>query len=456
MLDQTFSAQNLRIISEIEKRRGHVPDLKFFPMVRQKTDILKECIQDCKDFRRSQTGKYSDGDQAIYEHLRDMREAARNERDDQLLACLEGVANNISKKSYSIEFEKLTGPGGKPVFSLKHDEPEHHYAEKQISKNLRRLYKVKQANRNQIVSQLADLLEDKFPYHFIRTDVSSFYESIDHASLMKKLEDDQLLSHISLRLTKNLLAQFSSLMGYSGVGLPRGIGLSSYLAELYMRDFDQEIRGLEDVVFYARYVDDIIAVFAPTPMSSPKGYLPKIEAALKKKGLSKNQSKTDESKFDNDGNSLCRSALKFDYLGYEFIFDPKPKIRLSASKQAKYTARLEASFTRYHLQKSKNPRNAYRLLLRRVRFLTGNTQLTHNKQNAFVGIYFSNPHLTDLSQLLRLDGKLKGLSSKVPSTSLKDKLGKLSFVEGYEQKIFRRFHRKNEFREIVKAWKYDK
>jgi len=456
VLDQTFSAQNLRIVSETEKRRGRVPDLKFFPKVRQKTDILKERIQDCKDFRRSQTGKYSDGDQAIYEHLRDMREAARSERDHQLLACLEGVAKNISKKSYSVEFEKLVGPGGKPVFSLKDDAPEHHYAEKQISKNLRRLYKVKQANRNQIVSQLADLLDDKFPYHFIRTDVSSFYESIDHSSLMKKLEDDQLLSHTSLRLTKNILAKFSLLTASCGVGLPRGIGLSSYLAELYMRDFDEEIRGLEDVVFYARYVDDIVVVFAPTPMSSPKGYLPKIEAALKKKGLSKNQSKTDESKFDSGGNSLCRTGLQFDYLGYEFIFNPKPKIRLSAPKQAKYMARLVASFTRYHLQKSKNPRNAYRLLLKRVRFLTGNTQLTHNKQNAFVGIYFSNPHLTERCQLRGLDGKLKGLTSKLTSQSLKDQLGKLSFVEGYEQKIFRRFHRKNEFRKIVKAWKYDK
>lgn len=456
MLDQTFSAHNLRIISEIEKRRGRVPDLKFFPVVKQKTDVLKERIQDCKDFRRNQIGKYSDGDQAIYEHLRDMREAARSERDEQLLVCLEGVAKNISKKSYSIEFEELVGPGGKPVYCLKDDAPEHHYAEKQISRNLSRLYKVKQANRNQLVSQLADLLNDEFPYHFIRTDVSNFYESINHSSLVKKLEDDQLLSYTSLRLTKNLLAKFSSLTGKAGVGLPRGIGLSSYLAELYMRDFDEEVRGLEDVVFYARYVDDIVVVFAPTPMSKQKDYLPSIAAALSKKGLSKNQGKTDESNFDNNGKSLCRAGLKFDYLGYEFIFDPKSKIRLSASKQAKYMARLEASFTRYHLQKSKNSRKAYKLLLKRVRFLTGNTQLTHNKQNAFVGIYFSNPHLTDLCQLRRLDGKLKGLSSKVPSTSLKTKLGKLSFFEGYEQKKFRRFHKKNEFREIVKAWKYDK
>jgi len=287
LLDQTFSTKNLRVISETEKRRGRVLDLKFFPELQLKTGILKRNIKYCKNFRRGKAGKYIDKDQAIYDHLRDYREAARNERDCQLIACLDDVVKNISKKSFSIDFEKLNGPKGKPVYSLKRDAPEHYYAEKQISKNLSRLYKVKQANRNQIVSQLADLLHDKFPYHFIRTDISNFYESIDHASLLKKLENDQLLSHKSLRLTKQLLTKFSSQVGSNGIGLPRGIGLSSYLAELYLRDFDQEIRGLEDVVFYARYVDDIVVVFAPTLMSSPKGYLPKIEAALEKKAYQK-------------------------------------------------------------------------------------------------------------------------------------------------------------------------
>jgi hypothetical protein len=274
--------------------------------------------------------------------------------------------------------------------------------------------------------------------------------------LIKKLENDQLLSHTSLRLTKNLLSKFSALTGKFGVGLPRGIGLSSYLAELYMRDFDEEVRSIEDVVFYARFVDDIVVVFAPTPMSKPKQYMLNIEAALRKKSLSKNSSKTDESKFDNDGNSAYRENLNFEYLGYEFIFNPKPKIILSINKQAKYLARLESSFIRYYLQKSNNSKKAYKLLLKRILFLTGNTQLTHNKQNAFVGIYFSNPHLTDLSQLKQLDGKLMGLISKIPSLSLRIKLNKLSFLRGYEQKIFRRFKKKNEFSEIVKAWKYDK
>ncbi|SEL39937.1 antiviral reverse transcriptase Drt3a [Pacificibacter marinus] len=455
MLDQTFSAKNFHTISEIEKRRGRVPDLKFFPEVTKKTEILKERIEDCKDFRRNQIGKYSDGDQAIFNHLRDMREAARDKRDEQLLKCLEVVAKNVSKKSYSIDFEKLAGPGGKPVYQIKKDVPEHHYAEKQISRNLSKLYKVKQSNRNQIVSQLSNILMDEFPYHFIRTDISSFYESINHAALVQKLRDDQLLSQTALRLTRNMLEKFSRLTGTPGMGLPRGIGLSAYLAELYMRDFDEAVRGIEDVVYSARYVDDIVIIFAPTPMSKPKEYMPQIESEMSKKGLVRNTIKTEESKFEADGTSRGRSGLKFEYLGYEFNFEPKPIIRLSASKNAKYEARLNASFSRYYADKTTNSRKAYRLLLKRIRFLTGNTQLTHNKQNAFVGIYFGNPHLTDTQQLKNLDHKLTNLISKVPSASLKAKLGTLSFVDGYEQRIFRRFHRKGDFGKITEAWKYE-
>lgn len=429
--------------------------LNFPQRSRGRPKSSKNALEDCKDFRRNQIGKYNDGDQAIFNHLRDMREAARDKRDEQLLRCLEVVAKNVSKKSYSIDFEQLAGPGGKPVYQVKKDVPEHHYAEKQISRNLSKLYKVKQSNRNQIVSQLSNILMDKFPYHSTKTDISSFYESINHDKLVQKLRDDQLLSQTSLRLTKNMLAKFSKLTGTPGLGLPRGIGLSAYLAELYMRDFDEAVLNIEDVVYYARYVDDIVIVFTPTPMSKPQEYMPQIESEISKKGLARNNSKTVESLFEADGTSRGRSGLKFEYLGYAFNFEPKPKILLNTSKNSKYEARLNVSFARYYRDNITNSRKAYRLLLKRIRFLTGNTQLTHNKQNGFVGIYFGNPHLTETEQLHALDNKLKNLVSKVPSKSLKAKLGTFSFIDGYEQRIFRRFHKKGDFGKITEAWKYE-
>ena len=49
----------------------------------------------------------------------------------------------------------------------------------------------------------------------------------------------------------------------SGSGVPRGFGVSAYLSELYMREIDNEIKALPDVIYYARYVDDIVIIFSP-------------------------------------------------------------------------------------------------------------------------------------------------------------------------------------------------
>jgi hypothetical protein len=45
-------------------------------------------------------------------------------------------------------------------------------------------------------------------------------------------------------------------------GVPRGVGISSYLSELYMENIDNEIRNLQDVIYYARYVDDIFIIIS--------------------------------------------------------------------------------------------------------------------------------------------------------------------------------------------------
>lgn len=454
MLDQTFSAENLRAISEYEKRRGHVLDLKFFPEVKEKTEDLKEKIKATKDFRRTHSKPYSSTEQAAFDSLRNQREVARTARDEVLLSCLQNVSNVISKKSYSIDFVKSAGPKGKAVFKIDQNSPDQYYAIKQISRNFNKLYKVKQSNRNNIITQLRDYMSDGFPYHVLKIDVAEFFESISHEIILEKIKRDQLLSHASSRLIYKILYRYAELAGSAGKGIPRGLGISSYLSELYMREFDEEMRATEDVVFYARYVDDIVLVFAPKPTSLPKTYEDQVRRALSRRKLQVNEAKTRQSPLTGEGKLAEKTGWKFEYLGYEFSFGPKLKIQLSQAKYAKYLERLSASFFRYKSQKGRNAKGAYRLLVKRIRFLTGNTQLTHNKENAYVGIFFSNPHLTDFDQLNSLDGRLKGLCAGVSSASLKEELDKYSFYKGYTEKVFRRFHRKNEFREIVKAWKY--
>lgn len=451
VFDQSFSQKNLRNITEIENRRGSNKSLEFFPSVLAATEVLKDCIRATKEFRATHKHKYSAAEQAIFDGLKEDRENARKARDHELLSCLRNISDEISKKNFRISIRRVGGPNGKPVYVVPETPVESYaqsyYAIKQIANNISKIYKVRQANRNQIVTQLSDCLSDGFPYHVVKLDVQEFYESIDHSVLLSKLRSDQLLSATTLRLIERLLWDYAAAARTTGRGLPRGIGLSAILSELYMRDFDDHISSLEQVAFFARYVDDIIVLFAPTKGSGPDEYRKQVVEHLSKKKLLVNASKSTE----------APPATELTYLGYKFhcVRSTSCGVLMSDAKFDKYKKRLDACFTRYNQQRAKQSKKAYRLLVKRVQYLTGNTQLTHSKQNAFVGIYFSNPHLTNLSQLQRLDDALATHISKLThSASLRTKLQAYSFQSGYSERTFRRFHRLREFEEITKAWKY--
>ncbi len=237
--------------------------------------------------------------------------------------------------------------------------------------------------------------------------------------------------------------------------MPRGVGLSSYLSELYMRDLDARMREHPDVVFYARYVDDIVVLYTAPPQIDCRSHLSAIRSLVSEKGLALNDTKTDQSPLTDGGRPEGRGAWSFEYLGYKFTFKDGLEVGLSESRRAKYKGRLAASFSNYEKQRAKNQKAAYRLLVKRVRLLAGNTQLTHNKSNAYVGIYFSDTHLTLDKDLNDLDVELRRATARLASASLKGRLNSLSFKKGFSERIFRRFHRRGEFAQITKAWSYE-
>jgi hypothetical protein len=457
LLDQTFSGKNLRIISEKEKRQGRVRDLHFFDSVKTKTEELKKAIQDAKEFRRLHRGKYSDEEQAEFNNLKELREEKRRERDDALLRELDGVSSRINRKDFEVLFAQEDGPGGKKVYVIEQGIPDQFYAVKKLESNLSSLYRLKPANRDEVMKQLIGMISGGFNYHVLRTDISSFFESIHHGRLLNKLKNDQLLSQKSLRLISGILFRYARLSNTPGVGLPRGLGISSYLAELYMRDFDERVRVLGDVVFYARYVDDIVVLFALPPGADVRDRLPKVRGLLTDISLTMNgnAAKTKESPVDNNGIPDVKGAWNFEYLGYRLDFRSGVSVSMSRKRLARYKNRVFGCFQRYESQKSKNHKMAYRLLIKRVRFLTSNTQLTHNKSNAYVGVYFNNMHLTHHSDLRALDAILAAQVGSLVSPSLKAKLSAYSFVTGFTERKFRRFHKTGEFKEIVEAWNYE-
>src|SRR5690606_17312509 len=112
--------------------------------------------------------------------------------------------------------------------------------------------------------------------------------------------------------------------------------------------------------------------------------------------------------------------------------------------------RITTVFDEYKKEKIYE-KKARKLFVKRLQFLTGNTRLSNNKDNALVGIYFSNRFLTSHSCLKGLDAFLKSQINSLDSPTLKKRLEKMSFQEGWTQKKFHKFTPKD-LQEIVKVW----
>lgn len=149
------------------------------------------------------------------------------------------------------------------------------FAMKQLQTNLQKTFKVKQANRHLIMTNIKLLLKTKRPYYIIRTDVSSFFESIPQDQLRHTIMDNTLLSYKSKVFVNAILKEYEIEKAKlkdderdgmkDGCGVPRGIGISSLLSEIYMRDLDGSIKKRPEVIFYVRYVDDIFMLLAELP-----------------------------------------------------------------------------------------------------------------------------------------------------------------------------------------------
>lgn len=447
MLDQMFTAENFRRIYDAENRKGIDLAARFFPSLLPLTRAVRDKVKDIRDLRKVEASLAADDFEAklgaLKGELVDLKAAK--------LSVIENLMDDISQKvlnpRFKISLSQKTGPKGKPVFCID-AEPETFFVIKQLQSNIHRIYGVKQANRHDLVCQLRDMLNSKFPFELVRTDISSFYESIDRKRLIEKMDRDQLLSPSSKKYIKQVLDSYGEISN-SATGVPRGVGISAYLAELYLRPVDKAIRAIPGLVLYCRFVDDIVAVFARPPAGRDLGsFKDRIIAIFSDNWLTHNAGKTSEFKLAGT------DSKKFEYLGYRFLLKSgKFEISPSAAKVAKYRARMNAVFEDYWREKPVNPKSAFRKLVGRVKFLTGNTRLSNSKSCAATGIYYNNSIATNLSSFKLLDKRLKTRIAELKRTSLQKRLRNLKFITGFEQRRYHNFSTK-EMQMIVRVWKH--
>jgi len=344
----------------------------------------------------------SDSKESTIQKIDELIDRIRVRRDTEIDQQLCRIISKVTNNNYTLTIHKEVILGNKPIY-LVDDEPESYFALKHLQYCLGRLYKVKQSNRSEIISQLAGILDDNFPKYIYRTDVENFYESIPEVAL-NHIRQENLLSRLNKRLLIQVMEQYYSLSG-SRLGIPRGIGVSAYLAELFMREFDRRVSRIGDLVFYRRYVDDMIFIFAPRSLCNISKYEAQIDGVFTSYSLNKSNVKSKSYGLTNPTN--LSMSYKFDFLGYNFHFSGKSLfLGLSKQKYSRILARMDAAFADYDANKASNKRTEDRRLFKRLSYLAGNTKLHNRKSNILIGIYYSNPLLNCYIQLKILDREL--------------------------------------------------
>lgn len=315
----------------------------------------------------------------------------------QLLANYQNVARAVKCTATYWENEPILSPlnkrdyKGKAIFTPARMEDA--FAIKLVDRFIRRIYKVRQSDRNRIIRQLITIAKDSSDLHILRLDIKNCYESIEFEKVINKLENDLLLSPNCIELLKALSIDLKNNHGVSG--LSRGLSIAPTLAELFLEQLDYQIKLHQDVIYSARYVDDVVVII-------PKGKEKLVEDYIKKTlsdmGLSLNTAKN---KYYSK--ELC--CAKFAYLGYVIEVSPQNKsgkksnivkVKISDLKLNKLKSRIMKALCDYNLNKNIS------LLKRRLQFLSMLKVVRKGKNGDFLGgLSYNYQYVTDNFECLK-------------------------------------------------------
>lgn len=443
-----FTAENFRRIFDFENRKGLDVAGLYFSHLDPMTDAIRDKIAEIRKWRKNKAALSTNIFEAGESKLKSQLIELKAKKSEAIDLEMDRLSTAVASPGFKFELTQKTGPKGKPVYCID-GSAEAFFVVKQLQQNIYRIYKVKQSNRHDLSCRIRDTVGSGFPYELVRTDVSDFYESIDRDKLYAKLDKDQLLSSSSKRFIRQIFTSYKALSG-SSKGIPRGVGISAYLAELFLRPVDRAIGELPGIVMYCRYVDDIVAIFARQPAGGAVGsYKGRVLKILQDNQLTHNTSKTDEFDLGDKG-----GAKSFEYLGYSFTATIRTlEIAPSDAKIEKLKERLEAAFQEYHRAAPTRQRQAFREIVARVKFLTGNLRLKNSKSSATTGIYYNSPLVTDLRKYETVDALLKKRIKAIKRPALRSALLKYQFKTGFVERRFHNFSAR-ELQTIVKAWRH--
>lgn len=237
--------------------------------------------------------------------------------------------------------------------------------------------------------------------HFVKIDLKDFYPSIDHKLLLSRLYKRIRLSAFHRLIeralenptvpegnTKNAALNFK--------GVAQGLSISNVLAEIFMIEVDERLRGLAPV--YLRFVDDILILTD----DQPAAICQKASELLRKAKLNPHPMGASGSK-----TQVGKIAQGFDFLGYLM----RPKIvSVRKSSVINFEGSLVGVFTefKHRLRKAKDAQEKAAALAR-FRWAV-NLKLTGCiYKNQRFGWVFYYSQIDDLSVLRRIDNTVERL-----------------------------------------------
>jgi hypothetical protein len=215
MLDQSFSYENFRIIMDVENRKGnYLEDVHYFDgedifapsreisnLIIETNGLIKNALSALKAIKEKEESDYE-----LYNSLLANKEDQKRSREERLEEILTVLSKLTNESDFSIKLIKGQIKHGSQLYTHQ-NHAQDFFVLKQLQRNIYKTFKVKQADRKSIISQLKLILNDGFPKVIIRTDIKSFYETIEHSRLLSRIEENSLLSFPSKKIIKDILNQ---------------------------------------------------------------------------------------------------------------------------------------------------------------------------------------------------------------------------------------------------------
>lgn len=259
---------------------------------------------------------------------------------------------------------------------------------------------------------------------FLRGDIESFFDTIDHQLLLSLLRA-RVRSPAALSILRRAIRN-PTVSGNShrprGIaltnrrGVPQGLAVSNVLADAYLQEVDAHLRV--DALLYLRYVDDILLLWSSGDATSRKAG---VDNHLARFGLRLSPTKTQA--------DSCQRA--FEYLGYHVQLPEVSVKRSTAENFLRGIAALIAEY-RHRLRGGKHPKWLPPELRRRVLVEELNERITGAiSETRRYGWLFYFSEITDLSLLYRLDATIEGLFARLPDFEGKAPPGLKRLVRAY-------------------------